>query len=61
MNALSLEGINARLDGALGSLSCGSLWGGVGGERGGAATPKARDLNWMGFKVPSNPSHSLVL
>ena len=46
MNALSLEGINARLDGALGSLSCGSLWGGGGGGEGGSSHTKSK-----GFKL----------
>jgi len=26
-----------------------------------ATLPTARGWNWLGFKVPSNPSHSMVL
>jgi len=46
VDAPSLKVFEARLDGALGSLS----WG--------LATP--RSWNWVDFKIPSNPSHSVV-
>ena len=46
----TLEALSARLDGALGSLI---HWV--------AALPKADGWNWMGFEVPSNPSHSMIL
>ena len=48
VGALSLKAFKARLDGALGSLSC---W---------MALPMAGGLDWVGFKVPSNKSHSVI-
>ena len=50
VGAPSLEAFKARLDGALGSLS---WWG--------AALPMAGGWNWVGFKVLSNPSCSVIL
>ena len=49
VDAPSLEVHKARLDGALGSLS---WWG--------AALPMAGSWGWVGFRVPSNPSHSVI-
>ena len=46
----SLEAFKARLDGVLGSLT---WWV--------AALPTARGCNWVGFEVPSNSSHSVIL
>jgi len=48
VGAPSLQVLKARLDGALGSLSC---WGqpALGGG-----------WNWMGFKVPLNLSHAMI-
>jgi len=48
--APSLEALKARLDGAPGSLS---WWG--------AALPMAGRWDWMGFEIPSNLSHSMIL
>jgi len=45
----SLEVLQARLDGAVGSLS---WWG---------SQPMAGAWDWVGFKVPSDPSHSVIL
>jgi len=42
--------LKARLDGALGSLS---WWV--------AALPMTEIWSWAGFKIPSNPSHSMIL
>jgi len=50
VGAPSLEVLKAKLDGAPGSLSC---WV--------AALPTAQGWNWVGFKVPSNPNHSVIL
>jgi len=50
VGAPSLEALKATLDGALGSLSC---WV--------AALPTAEGWNWMGFVVPSNPNHPMIL
>jgi len=50
VDAPSLEVFKARLDGALGSLS---WWV--------ATLPMAGHWGWMGFKVPSNPIHSMIL
>ena len=46
----SVEALKARLDVALGSLS---WWV--------AALPMAAGWCWVGFKIPSNLSHSMVL
>ena len=46
----SLKVLKARLDTAPGRLS---WWE--------AALPMAWGLNWVGFKVPSNPNHSVIL
>ena len=48
VGAPSLEVLKARLDGALGNL----VWGEV-------SLPMAGGWNWVGFKVPSNPNHSV--
>jgi len=48
--APSLEALKARLDGALGSLI---QWV--------AALLIAGGWNWVGFKVPPNPNHSVIL
>ena len=48
--APSLEALEARLDGALGTLS---WWGGI--------PAHGRDWGWVGFEVLSNPSCSVVL
>ncbi len=48
VGAPSLEALKARLDGAPGSLS---WWG---------ALPMAQGWDWVGFKVPSNPNHSMI-
>jgi len=48
--APSLKALKARLDGALGSL----IWWV-------AALLMAGGWNWMGFKVPSKPNHSMIL
>ena len=45
----SLGAFKARLDGALGILSWFV-----------AALPTAGGWNWMIFKVPSNPNHSMI-
>ena len=50
VGAPSLEAFKPRLDGALGSLSC---WV--------AALPMEGVWNWIGFMVPSNPNHSMIL
>ena len=50
VGAPSMEAFKARLDGALGKQS----WWVV-------ALPMARDWKSMIFKVPSNPSHSVIL
>ena len=50
VGAPSLEVLKASLDGALGSLS---WWG--------AALSMAGGWNWVGFKVLSNPSCSVIL
>jgi len=50
VDAPSLEVFKAKLDGDLGSLS---WWR--------AAVPMDGSGNWMGFKSPSNPSHSVFL
>ena len=46
----SLEALKARLDGILGSLR---WWG--------SALPKEVCWNWVVFKMPSIPSHSVIL
>ena len=48
--APSLEAPKARLDGAPGSLS---WWG--------AALTIAWGWSWVGFEVPSNPNHPMIL
>ena len=48
MGASSLEALEARLDGALGSLS---WWDGT----------RQGERNWVDFKVSSNPIHSVIL
>jgi len=48
LGAPSLEALKEGLDGALGSLS---HW---------VALPMAGGWDWMGFKVSSNPSHSMI-
>lgn len=50
VDAPSLEVLKARLDGALGSL----VWWDV-------SLPMAGGWDWVVFKVPSNPKHSLIL
>ena len=50
VGAPSLEALKTRLDGALGSLS---WWG--------AALPMAGDWNLMGFQVPSDQNHFVIL
>ena len=50
VGAPSLEVLKARLDGALGSLSC---WV--------AALPTAQGWGWVGFEVPSNPNRSVIV
>ena len=50
MDAPSLEVFKARLDGALGNL----VWWEV-------SLPRAGGWNWMDFKAPSNPNHSMSL
>ena len=50
VDAPSLEVLKARLDGALGSLG----WWEV-------SLPMAGDWNWVVFRVPSNPNHSVIL
>ena len=50
VDAPSLETLKARLDGALDSL----IWWS-------ATLPTAGSWNWLSFKVPSNPSHSMIL
>ena len=49
VGAPSLEVFKARLDGALGNL----VWWEV-------SLPMAGGWNWMVFKVPSNPNHSII-
>ena len=46
----SLEAFKAKLDGALDSLSC---WV--------AALPMAGGWDWVGFTVPSNTTHPMIL
>jgi len=46
VGAPSLELLKARLDEALGRE---------------AALPTAEDWNWVGCKIPSNPSHCVIL
>ena len=50
VDAPSLGVFKARLDGALGNLG----WWEV-------SLPMAGEWNWMGFKVPSNTKHSVIL
>ena len=50
MDAPSLEVFKARLDGALGHLNCWEVF-----------LPIAGGWNWKVFRVPSNPSHSVIL
>ena len=50
MGAPSLEELKARLDGALGSLSC---WV--------AALPMEGGWGWVGCDGPSNSHHSIML
>ena len=48
--APSLAGSKVRLDGALSTLG---WWKG--------SLPMAGGWNWMAYKVPSNPKHSMIL
>lgn len=50
VDAPSLEVLKAGLDGALGTLG---WWL--------AALPMASSWNWVVFKLPTNPSHSVIL
>ena len=50
VDAPSLEVLKAGLDGALGTLG---WWL--------AALPMAGSWNWVVFKFPTNPSHSVIL
>ena len=50
MGAPSPQVLKVRLDGALGSLN---WWG--------TNLPMVGDWNWVCFKVPSNPNHSVIL
>jgi len=49
VGAPSLEVLKARLDGPW------AAW------AGGDSQPMAVSWNWMGFKAPSNPNHSVIL